>query len=54
MWAWDSLTQEKVLKGAGVGMFMVGAFISFRFYNRLRGPAVLRIQEIKDCIERSV
>jgi hypothetical protein len=53
-WAWESLTQENVLKSAGVGAFMVGAFISFRFYNRMRGPAVLRIMEIKDCIERSL
>jgi hypothetical protein len=33
---------------------MLAAFLGFRFYNRLRGPAVLRIQEIKESIERAL
>jgi hypothetical protein len=52
--AWDWVSQYGVMKGVGVGVFMLAAFMGYRYYNRLKGPSVLRIQEIQDCIGKSL
>lgn len=52
--AWEWVSQYGVLKPLGVGAFMMAAFLGFRYYNRMGGKTVLRIQEMASRIERSV
>jgi hypothetical protein len=51
---WDEVAQNGALQLAGVGAFMLSALIGFKYYNQLRGPTFLRIQEIHDSVLKNL